>query len=88
MTALTWTRTKVDATYQTGGGVPRTVQHTAYLTRIGDLDVRIESVDDLFFIKTRRGDAPYAHPNGTPSYQHTLRDAKIAVQRVADRKGA
>lgn len=52
-TALVWTRTKVDASYGIPGGT-RTVQHTAYVTSIGDLDVRIEKVDDLFFIKVRR----------------------------------
>ncbi len=61
---------------------------SAYETSIGDLDVRVVRVDDIWFIKTRRAGAPFGHPGNNPTYLSTLRAAKAEVQRIADRVAA
>jgi hypothetical protein len=73
-TALVWTKSKHE--------------RSAYETKVGDTDFRVVRVDDLWFVKTRKGGSPFGHPNDNPTYTHSLRDAKAAVQRVADKLAA
>lgn len=72
--ALTWTKSKHEP--------------SAHETSIEDLDVRIVRVDDIWFVKTRRGGSPFSHPGDNPIYLHTLKAAKAEVQRVADKVAA
>lgn len=72
--ALTWTKSQHEK--------------SAHETSIGDLDFRVVRVDDIWFVKTRRGGAPFGHPGGNPLWANTLREAKADVQRVADRVAA
>lgn len=68
---LVWTKSKAE---------PR-----AYETSIGDVDVRIVGVDDIYFVKTRRDGAPFGHPKDQPVWEQTLRAAKARVQATADK---
>ena len=79
MSDLTWTRGKKPTTYQFGGGVPRTVNHTTHSTTLTSGDhITVTSIEGSFFVdingKRAAGHFPY----------DSLRAAKAATQRRED----